>query len=326
MTKRFSGPRLYLPVTTPWLRKFCTFNDVFTGEPIHNYPFYKLPNRNEARMGEKIKIVAALLCAWIARETETRHSILNSVEDVEGMELKLIKQLIVECIASRSEESWKFFEEQRKKSSLPKHETNLIFPRNEITKKEVTQQLLLCERPSYALTNKQEGFQTQSSESNSPFAIVPGVHDVSMKFTQEGKEQENGQVRKSFFESSPDTDKSMPIKIPPRKQEELINEVRNEPDLDHVRIAEDHNNDPVEAIEFENYVLDPKFNTELEQQEVAVAVKNVKLYVDDLESILKPVMLNDRVINWYKELFHTPDNLCLDTSFVSHTESIYRYS
>ena len=109
MTKRFSGPRLYLSFTPPWLRKFCTFTDVFTGEPIHNFPFYKLQIWNEARVGENNNVIAALLCAWIVRKPETRHCILDAIEDVKGMEVKLTKQLIIECITSRSEESRKFF-------------------------------------------------------------------------------------------------------------------------------------------------------------------------------------------------------------------------
>ena len=89
---------------------------------------------------------------------------------------------------------------------------------------------------------------------------------------------------------------------------------------------EAHANALVETIGLENYALDSKFNAQLEQQKVAFVTKNVKLYVDDLESILKPVILNGGVINSYMELFDTPDNFCLETSFVSHTESIYRYS
>ncbi len=71
-------------------------------------------------MGENNNVIAALLCAWIVRKPETRHCILDAIEDVKGMEVKLTKQLIIECITSRSEESWKFFEEQRKKSCHPK--------------------------------------------------------------------------------------------------------------------------------------------------------------------------------------------------------------
>ncbi len=143
-----------------------------------------------------------------------------------------------------------------------------------------------------------------------------------MRSTDEKTEDDDGHIRRSLFESSPDTDKSMQSEILPRKQEELIDEIRNEPDSDGVHTEEAHAYALVETIELENYALDAKFNAQLEQQKVAFVVKNVKLYVDDLESILKPVMLNDGFINPYMELFDTPDSFCLDTSFVSHTESI----
>ncbi len=87
--------------------------------------------------------------------------------------------------------------------------------------------------------------------------------------------------------------------ILPRKQEELIDEVRDEPDLDDVHMEDADANAPLETIDLENYALDPKFSAQLEQQKVAFVVKNVELYVDDFESVLKPIMLCDRVINSY---------------------------
>ena len=137
--------------------------------------------------------------------------------------MKRTKQLIIECIASRSEESWKFFEELEKKSSHLKHATNSIPPRNTITKKEDTYQVLSWETDTFM--NKQA-----RSISNSIKRIKCSLCECARiswcmhEIYGREKEEEHGHVRRSLFESSPDTDKSMPSEILPRKQEKLIDE------------------------------------------------------------------------------------------------------
>ncbi len=51
-------------------------------------------------------------------------------------------------------------------------------------------------------------------------------------------------------------------------------------------MAEADANAPVETIDLDNYALDPKFSAKLEQQKVDFVVKDVKPYVDDLESLV----------------------------------------
>ena len=78
--RKFSGALLLEPFTPPWLVEGALFVNFVTHEILHNFPFKKLPGRNQTVLRDNNRAVAGILSAWLASEPETGDLLLDAFQ------------------------------------------------------------------------------------------------------------------------------------------------------------------------------------------------------------------------------------------------------
>ena len=378
------GPFMLTPITPPWLRQHCIFIDIFTRAPFHNFPFHALPRRGDTRISDNHKAVAAILCAWLARESETRDLLVDALS-----EEKVIFEdsLLRECFATRSEETWESFMKNRNLiateggappslqgrvlvSAPPKKITEVIRidsgGENEIRSgrkfKSCSHSKVgsACRKVESKIEDKKpQQLSDENIESTEKIlrlatsatskSRVPPLSKGSSKPRSLIRSQTEDIIMEDVLQHNRNTLRTRAMQVHNQSVFQPLSVVNSRPAPSDTLIVfeSSYSQSVVQGIEgtsldtskrlskevnssntvdVDTFELSEEFKHAKAKDPVVLRVNSINLFKSDIDALNMNQILSDRVINAYLSLLPDPENLVLDSSFITHQQKMLTYA